>query len=194
MDLGTENISSLPIWIQLPDLDLKYWGTTCLSKICSSLGIPLKTDRYTKDRAMIKYARVLVDMKLEGPFPECLDFFNENEVLVRQEVKYEWLPTKCQFCNMFGHKDEQCRKKPGIRQEWRPMQKTTEELQNKDELQDVTMDQCEEGFVPVRRRANATLSGLTEPSTPLSNSYQILAPASQDQENREESGFIFPHG
>ena len=128
MDLCTEKIESLPIWIQLPDLDLKCWGTTSLSKICSSLGIPLKTDRYTKDRTMIRYARVLVDMKLDGPFPDCLDFFNENEVLVRQGVKYEWMPTKCQCCNMFGHNEEQCRKKPGIRQEWRPVLKKTDEL------------------------------------------------------------------
>jgi len=26
MELHTESIKSLPLWIQLPDLDIKYWG------------------------------------------------------------------------------------------------------------------------------------------------------------------------
>ncbi|KAJ8431362.1 hypothetical protein Cgig2_002085 [Carnegiea gigantea] len=102
MDLCTEKIESLPIWIQLPDLGLKYWGPSSFSKICSTLGIPLKTDKFTKDRAMIRFAKVMVDMKLEGPFPEYIEFFNEQEVLLRQKVKYEWLPTKCLHCEMFG--------------------------------------------------------------------------------------------
>ncbi|KAJ8449649.1 hypothetical protein Cgig2_005671 [Carnegiea gigantea] len=37
MDLQTETIRSLPIWIQLPALDIKYWGMESLSKIGSIL-------------------------------------------------------------------------------------------------------------------------------------------------------------
>ena len=102
MDLCTETIESLPIWIQLPDFDLKYWGTNSLSKIYSSLRIPLKIDKFTKDKSMLRYARVLVDMRIEGSFPEFIEFFNEHEVLIRQPVKYEWIPTKCLHCEMFG--------------------------------------------------------------------------------------------
>ena len=83
MDLCTGKIESLPIWIQLLDLDHKYWGSNSLSKICSTLGIPLKMDKFTKDKAMTRFARVMVDMKLEGPFLEYLEFFNEQEVLIR---------------------------------------------------------------------------------------------------------------
>lgn len=54
MDLHTEDIKSLPLWIQFPNLDVKYWGVTSLSKIGSLLGIPIKTDRYTRERSMIK--------------------------------------------------------------------------------------------------------------------------------------------
>ncbi|KAJ8421318.1 LOW QUALITY PROTEIN: hypothetical protein Cgig2_018732 [Carnegiea gigantea] len=32
-----------------------------LSKLCSVLGIPLKTDRYTKEKSLIHYARVLIE-------------------------------------------------------------------------------------------------------------------------------------
>ncbi|KAJ8423884.1 hypothetical protein Cgig2_001550 [Carnegiea gigantea] len=50
MDLHTETITSLPLWVQLHDLDIKYWSLSSLSKICSSLGIPIKTDRSAKDK------------------------------------------------------------------------------------------------------------------------------------------------
>ncbi|KAJ8420948.1 hypothetical protein Cgig2_017687 [Carnegiea gigantea] len=92
-------------------LDIKYWGLQCLSKLGSMLGIPLKTDRYTKDRTMMKYARLLVELPLDGNFLEFIEFANEKDVLIRQRVKYEWLPIKCTNCGMFGHTQEDCRKK-----------------------------------------------------------------------------------
>ena len=60
-----------------------YWGTSSLSKIASSLGIPLKTDKYTKDKSMLKFARVLIDIPLGGDFPAHVDFVNDKGVLVR---------------------------------------------------------------------------------------------------------------
>ena len=35
MELHTESIKSLPLWVQLPDFDIKYWGQRSLSKIGS---------------------------------------------------------------------------------------------------------------------------------------------------------------
>ena len=39
---------------------------------------------------MLKYARLLVDIPLDGPFPGYIDFFDDDEVLIRQKVAYEW--------------------------------------------------------------------------------------------------------
>ena len=69
MDLNTEAIKSLPLWVQFPNLDVNYWGLESLSKIGSILGIPIKTDRYTKEKSMIKYARLMIEISLEGHFP-----------------------------------------------------------------------------------------------------------------------------
>ena len=121
MDVPAETIKSLPLWVQLPDLDIKYWGLSSLSKICSVLGIPIKTERYTKEKTWIGYGRVLRDISIEGRFPEYVEFINELGVLVRHPVHYEWLPTKCQHCSMFGHGKIVCKKKRVLRQEWRPI-------------------------------------------------------------------------
>ena len=121
MEIYTEEIASLPIWVQLPSLDIKYWGNASLSKIGNVLGIPLKTDKYTRDKSMLKYARVLIDIPLNGGFPDHIDFANDKGVMVRQAVAYEWQPIKCSHCSMFSHVVDQCRKKQPIRQEWRPV-------------------------------------------------------------------------
>jgi len=70
-------------------LDIKFWGNESLSKIGSILGIPLKTDRYTGERMLIKYAHLLIDMPLDGQFPDYIEFFNEEGILIRQQVHYE---------------------------------------------------------------------------------------------------------
>ena len=119
MDLQTESIHTLPIWIQLPALDIKYWGSESLSKIGSILGIPIKTDKFTKEKQAIRYARLLVEMAIDGAFPEQIDFFNEEGILVRQSVIYEWIPSKCTHCAMMGHTEDVCKKKGVVRQEWR---------------------------------------------------------------------------
>ena len=60
-----------------------------------------------------------MDIPIDGPFPEHIDFINEHDMLVRQVVKYEWLPVKCKHCGMFGHEESICKKKEGSRKEWR---------------------------------------------------------------------------
>ena len=118
MDLQTDSIKLLPLWIRFPDLDIKYWGIDSLSKIASTLSIPLKTDCYVKEKTWIKYARILVEIPINGPFPEYVDFFNEHDMLIRQQVCYEWLPLNCSHFGMYGHEISACRKKDITSKEW----------------------------------------------------------------------------
>ena len=74
MDLHTESIKSPTLWVQFPNLDVKYWGLESLSKIRSIIGTPVKTYRYTKGKTMINYARLLIEVALEGSFLYCIDF------------------------------------------------------------------------------------------------------------------------
>ena len=62
-------------------------------------------------------------MKLEGSFPEFIEFFNESDVLIRQHIHYEWLPVKCLHCGMHRHKEDACKKKSKPRKEWKVKQK-----------------------------------------------------------------------
>ncbi|KAJ8436501.1 LOW QUALITY PROTEIN: hypothetical protein Cgig2_003199 [Carnegiea gigantea] len=94
---------------------------------------------------MLKYARLLVEMSLEGPFLEYIDFINNNDILVRHEVTYEWLPIKCTHCRMLGHDVTMCSKKELTRKEWRRVQQ--------DNVTQPQPDQ--ESFIPIARSAVA---------------------------------------
>ena len=74
----------------------------------------------TEQRRVLIRQMAQYEMSLEGQFPEYIEFANEKGVLIRQMVQYEWLPTKCTYCKMFGHSNEDCRKKDSRRKEWRP--------------------------------------------------------------------------
>ncbi|KAJ8421613.1 hypothetical protein Cgig2_010180 [Carnegiea gigantea] len=119
LEMHTGNLKSIPLWIRLPNLELKYWSISSLSKIGSLIGIPIKTDQYTISKTMIQYARLLIEVPIEGPFPDYVDFFNEKGQLIRQQVQFDWKPTKCTHCHMLGHTNDICKKKKEIRKEWR---------------------------------------------------------------------------
>ncbi|KAJ8426355.1 hypothetical protein Cgig2_021475 [Carnegiea gigantea] len=125
MDINIETLVTLPVWVRFPKLDIKYWGVKSLSKIGSVLG---------------------------DNFPDFIDFVNEHNVVVRQKVKYEWKPTKCNYCKMFGHTGEECRKKPLPRAEWRPIIRQGTPLSTPTQL---TTDA--KGFVQVRKKAVASV-------------------------------------
>ncbi|KAJ8421390.1 hypothetical protein Cgig2_031915 [Carnegiea gigantea] len=112
LNLNIENLATLPVWVRFPYLEVKYWGPDSLSKLGSLLGIPIKIDKFPRDKTILKYARLLIEMKLQDSFPEYIDFVNEHDMVVRQKVEYEWKPSKCNFCRMYGHSDAECRKKP----------------------------------------------------------------------------------
>ena len=60
-------------------------------------------------------------MQLHDSFLDFIEFVNEHNVVVRQKVEYEWKPTKCNYCKKFRHTEEEYRKKPLPRTEWRPL-------------------------------------------------------------------------
>ncbi|XP_062113165.1 uncharacterized protein LOC133824300 [Humulus lupulus] len=109
-----KSIKSVPVWIRLPDLGLQYWGTNCLSALVSTIGKPIMIDKITKDRSMIKFARILVDMEISESLPKYISYINERGQVVDQLIDYEWLPTKCSQCKKLGHTASSCKFVEGV--------------------------------------------------------------------------------
>ncbi|KAJ8438354.1 hypothetical protein Cgig2_015281 [Carnegiea gigantea] len=162
MDINIETLVSVPVWVRFLELDIKYYGLDSLSKIGSVLGIHIKIDKYTRDKSFLRYARLLIEMQLHDSFPDYVGFVNEHNVVVRQKVEYEWKPTKCNYCRIFGHTEEECRKKPKPRIEWRPILR-----QDPLNLAPPQLFTDEEGFVPVKKKAAAPIIDYRELPGPI---------------------------
>ncbi|KAJ8437367.1 hypothetical protein Cgig2_006449 [Carnegiea gigantea] len=149
-----------------------------LSKIGSIIATPIKTDKYTRDTTMLKYARLLIEVNLEGLFPEFMEFINENGVLTRQQVKFEWVPTKCSHCLMYGHEETFCRKKERVRKEWKSIPREEAAALATTPLPLVSQARNPEvKFTPVTRRVAATHTQIASPNrNPQSqNQYYLLS-------------------
>ncbi|XP_062119050.1 uncharacterized protein LOC133832762 [Humulus lupulus] len=103
-------VRSVPLWIRLPNLGLQYWGQKCLSALVSTIGKPIMVDKFTKERSMIRYARILVEMEISDNPPFTIYFVNERGQVQEQFVEYEWLPIKCNNCKGYGHNMAECKK------------------------------------------------------------------------------------
>ncbi|XP_062075600.1 uncharacterized protein LOC133779685 [Humulus lupulus] len=179
-DFTKDDITSVPTWVQLKGLDIKYWGEKSLFKIVGQLGTPLQVDNITKHRDRLMYPRILIEVSLGQEFPVTISFTDEFNHDVDLEVKYEWLPLVCYTCSRMGHETNQCRKKQEgkdtVKQKWIP-KKQENEVKQKSTLVD------EEGFQRVEKR-NKVVSNEKPAVTEVANRFDML-------DNQEEENWCF---
>lgn len=103
-------LAKAPVWIKLPCLNIQLWTKKGLSKIASALGKPMSTDGLTDKKGMLNYARILVEIELNAPVKQFLKCKLPDGTFYKQQILYEWMPTQCGNCNLWGHKEENCPK------------------------------------------------------------------------------------
>ncbi|KAL9230760.1 hypothetical protein vseg_006071 [Gypsophila vaccaria] len=126
LEINKEEIKTAPIWIQLHDLPLKFWGKS-LPKIVGLVGKFIKGDNATMERTKLGFARVMVEMQIDHPCPDWLHFKDEQGKLQRINITYEWKPVSCLACKGMGHRTHECRRvkqtqpeQPKPRKVWKP--------------------------------------------------------------------------
>ncbi|XP_074298081.1 uncharacterized protein LOC141628893 [Silene latifolia] len=140
--LMKERVKSVPIWLRLCGLPMKFWSKSCLKKLAGLLRKFIKRDSATEDKTRLGYARLLVEVDIGQEFPDKLFFKDEKGSEVCVLVEYEWKPTVCSSYKGIGRTQDMCRKKatsgpvtkpikpvpkPGVKV-WRPVQRTGTEL------------------------------------------------------------------
>ncbi|KAJ6395858.1 hypothetical protein OIU77_021002 [Salix suchowensis] len=111
-DFNSAEMSTVPVWIKLPNPPLRCWSLKSLSKIASVVGKPIQSDMLTSSMSRLSYAHVLVEIDLRKTLPEQIDVSLPNGVVINQKVIYETLPKFCTFCNVIGHLVDSCSKLP----------------------------------------------------------------------------------
>lgn len=98
-----EILKIVPIWVKLPSLPLSCWSGDSLSRIGSSLGVPIYADECTTQQLRVSFARLLVEIDVTLPMPNSIQIEGPDGQVVKQQVIYEWKPAFCKVCKQVGH-------------------------------------------------------------------------------------------
>ncbi|CAA7020037.1 unnamed protein product, partial [Microthlaspi erraticum] len=66
------------------------------------------TEKPWLDPTQMGRAKVLVEVKLDKPFPQRVALVDISDAITMVDVLYSWLPTVCSDCGHLGHKASRC--------------------------------------------------------------------------------------
>jgi len=107
---GGEDVAIIPVWIQLPDLPLDCWNARALSKIASRVGKPITTDKLTRTKERLSFARVMVEVDASKELVTTVEMRLPTGEVYHQLVVFEFIPKYCRKCKTFGHVEGDCNK------------------------------------------------------------------------------------
>jgi len=73
-------VEKAPMWVRLPELPLKYWSHTSLSKLASFVGFLIMTDKNTIEKNMVNYTRMLIKTPILKKLPKHIHFEEEKGI------------------------------------------------------------------------------------------------------------------
>nr|GEU40991.1 copia protein [Tanacetum cinerariifolium] len=119
-NLLKEDVSIVPIWVKLHGVPVTAFSEDGLSSIATKLGTPLMLDSYTFDMCMqssgrLSYARVMIELRVDVELKDNIvmampKITREGHYICNVRVEYEWKPSRCSSCKVFGHIHEECLK------------------------------------------------------------------------------------
>lgn len=121
-----ECISTVHVWVRFTGLPIHYWGVRCLSRIAGMLGKVIRVDNATLKKDRMHFARVLVELDINGDFHDSISFTNEDDELLSIKVLYDWKPQFCSKCQQLVHFEDSCRTR--VTTKWVPKTVTTIEI------------------------------------------------------------------
>nr|XP_016440454.1 PREDICTED: uncharacterized protein LOC107766217 [Nicotiana tabacum] len=111
MEFTRDELYTVPIWVKLLGLELKYWSSKGLSKTGSLIGKPLMVGNHTLKKVGLSFARLLIEVEMDTPLPKKVYFKNERGLLMEQKVQYDWKLILCKTCKKYGHDEQVCKAK-----------------------------------------------------------------------------------
>uniref|UniRef100_A0A2K1XI89 DUF4283 domain-containing protein n=1 Tax=Populus trichocarpa TaxID=3694 RepID=A0A2K1XI89_POPTR len=103
MQFLKDDLARVPVWVRLYNVPLEYWTIKGLSCVASAIGVPLHADHTTLLRKRLSYARVCVEIDASKTLVKEYDLRCPNGLFITISAEYEWIPSKCSNCNVFGH-------------------------------------------------------------------------------------------
>lgn len=77
-----------------------------MSYIASGVGKPLHADSPTENQKRVSYVGVCVEVTANKQLPKRFNLEIGNNQFIAIDVDYQWKPTLCLFCEVFGHEED----------------------------------------------------------------------------------------
>ncbi|CAN6920592.1 unnamed protein product, partial [Brassica oleracea] len=106
--LKSQEISTLPIWVNLKNISDRCYFCLGISHIASGLGEPILTHKSRLDPTEMGEAKFLVEMELDKTFPKLIVCDDKQGNIYFVKVEYTWIPSTFVRCGQLGHKEKRC--------------------------------------------------------------------------------------
>lgn len=138
------------------------------------------------------FTRVLMDLKVNGDFPEEIYFTDDEESFISQKVIYDWKPILCSKCKQLGHLEVTC--KAGLRPA-ATVPAPIPQLVVPDPILPTPEEVNDEGFQLVRNGSRAdsvdAIGSQTEAATVITaNGFDVLVGIGGDIDRPVEYGHV----
>ncbi|XP_026399717.1 uncharacterized protein LOC113295601 [Papaver somniferum] len=110
-DPERQNTSHAPVWVHLPGLHEELWTERSLLSIGKAVGNPIVVDQRTLNLEFGSYASVLVDVDFVKHIPDRI-LLTAGGRTFWQYVEIPKHPKFYLHCNIIGHNESECRRKP----------------------------------------------------------------------------------
>lgn len=100
------------VGVRLYGVPLEFWTAKGLSYIAGAIGKPLHADRMTSEKRRISYARICIEVDASKDLTKEFYLQCENGEWTTVLVEYDWRPSVCSLCRVFGHTTASCGKNP----------------------------------------------------------------------------------
>ncbi|GJT35991.1 RNA-directed DNA polymerase, eukaryota, reverse transcriptase zinc-binding domain protein [Tanacetum coccineum] len=156
----------IPLWVKIYNVPLEAWTVKGISALATRVGKPLVMDNVTASMCImgigrVGFARVLVEVKANKSLPDEIEIVYKNrskEEICRKTVKvlYDWKPSCCTKCCVFGHATVQCgRNKDGVRTQEKRQNGNKEKRKEGNSSKSNNDGKVDsEGFITVQKRKN----------------------------------------
>ncbi|KAL9281011.1 hypothetical protein AtEden1_Chr5g0113631 [Arabidopsis thaliana] len=88
-------ITTIPAWLTLKNIPNQLYSFKGIKWIASGIGETMLTSRPWLDPTQMGEAKILVEVKLDKPFPQRVALKEECGSITMVDVVYSWLPSKC---------------------------------------------------------------------------------------------------
>ena len=97
------SVSSVAVWVRLPELPVEYYHKEALLHIGSGLGLVLHVDVNTATGTRGRFARICIQLDLEKPLARTVRVGKAKVAVI-----YEGIGLLCFQCGKIGHRKEWC--------------------------------------------------------------------------------------